>query len=78
MDFIIDPFNNFCRYNIRIENLNEDQLQLRERLWRIYSISGNLETVKGKGVIGQVLTIVQLGGVCHKRDVFMLFLGAYF
>ena len=26
---------------------------LRERHWRIYSISGTLETVKGRGVIGQ-------------------------
>ena len=43
-----------CRYNIRIESLLGEQLQLRERYWRICSMSGTLETVKGKGVIGQV------------------------
>ena len=42
------------RYNIRLENLSGDRLQLRERHWRIYSLSGTLETVKGRGVIGQV------------------------
>ena len=42
------------RYNIRLENLSGDRIQLRERHWRIYSLSGTLETVKGRGVIGQV------------------------
>ena len=42
------------RYNIRIENLSGERVQLRERHWRIYSLSGTLETVKGRGVVGQV------------------------
>ena len=42
-----------CRYNIRLECLNGERLVLRERHWRIYSVSGTLETVKGRGVIGQ-------------------------
>ena len=41
------------RYNIRLENLGQEQVQLRERHWKIYSLTGRLETVKGKGVIGQ-------------------------
>lgn len=41
------------RYNIRLECLTGERLILRERHWRIYSISGTLETVKGRGVIGQ-------------------------
>ena len=41
------------RYNIRLENLSDEQIQLRERHWKIYSLTGRLETVKGKGVIGQ-------------------------
>lgn len=42
------------RYSIRIENLNENApVTLRERHWRIFSLSGTLETVRGKGVVGQ-------------------------
>lgn len=42
------------RYSIRIENLNLDEpVTLRERHWRIFSLSGTLETVRGKGVVGQ-------------------------
>lgn len=28
-------------------------MQLRERHWRIFSLSGTLETVRGRGVVGQ-------------------------
>ena len=42
------------RYNIRLENFTSDRVQLRERHWRIYGSTGTLETVKGRGVIGQV------------------------
>ncbi|XP_046657907.1 polymerase delta-interacting protein 2-like [Daphnia pulicaria] len=41
------------RYCIRLENLGELSVQLRERHWRIFSLSGTLETVRGRGVIGQ-------------------------
>ncbi|XP_006824194.1 polymerase delta-interacting protein 2-like [Saccoglossus kowalevskii] len=41
------------RYCIRLENLGEDTVQLRERHWRIFSLSGTLETVRGRGVVGQ-------------------------
>ncbi|BES90435.1 Protein of unknown function (DUF525) [Nesidiocoris tenuis] len=41
------------RYCIRIENLGETSVQLRERHWRIFSLSGTLETVRGRGVVGQ-------------------------
>ncbi|CAF1055879.1 unnamed protein product [Adineta ricciae] len=42
------------RYSIRIENLNPDEVvTLRERHWRIFSLSGTLETVRGKGVVGE-------------------------
>ena len=42
------------RYSIRIENLGDSTVQLRERHWRIFSLSGTLETVRGRGVIGKV------------------------
>ena len=42
------------RYNIRLENTTGERVQLRERYWKIFSTSGTLETVKGKGVVGQV------------------------
>ncbi|XP_014665443.1 PREDICTED: polymerase delta-interacting protein 2-like [Priapulus caudatus] len=41
------------RYCIRLENLGDEVVQLRERHWRIFSLSGTLETVRGRGVIGQ-------------------------
>jgi len=33
--------------------LGEDTVQLRERHWRIFSLSGTLETVRGRGIIGK-------------------------
>ena len=42
------------RYCIRLENLGEETVQLRERHWRIFSLSGTLETVRGRGIIGKV------------------------
>ncbi|XP_043252219.1 polymerase delta-interacting protein 2 [Colletes gigas] len=41
------------RYCIRLENLGDLNVQLRERHWRIFSLSGTLETVRGRGVVGQ-------------------------
>jgi len=41
------------RYCIRLENLSDLMVQLRERHWRIFSLSGTLETVRGRGVVGQ-------------------------
>lgn len=42
------------RYCIRLENLGNEVVQLRERHWRIFSLSGTLETVRGRGVVGKV------------------------
>ena len=42
------------RYCIRLENLGDETVQLRERHWRIFSLSGTLETVRGRGIIGKV------------------------
>ncbi|CAI2723460.1 unnamed protein product [Schistosoma spindalis] len=42
----------YWRYLIRIENLTMDRVQLRERFLKIFSISGNLESIGGKGVVG--------------------------
>ena len=47
-------YNIQWRYSIRLENLQKQRVQLRERHWRIFSSSGTLETAKGRGVIGQV------------------------
>eukprot|EP00118_Oscarella_pearsei_P019193 m.202393 g.202393 ORF g.202393 m.202393 type:complete len:177 (+) comp39612_c0_seq3:1178-1708(+) len=41
------------RYSVRIENMTDEQVQLKERHWSIYSLSGTMETVRGRGVIGQ-------------------------
>lgn len=41
------------RYCIRLENLGEQAVQLRERYWRVFSLSGALENVRGRGVVGE-------------------------
>ncbi|RWS07668.1 polymerase delta-interacting protein 2-like protein, partial [Dinothrombium tinctorium] len=41
------------RYCIRLENLGELAVQLKERHWKILSLSGTLENVRGPGVVGQ-------------------------
>lgn len=40
------------RYSVRLENLGEKAVQLRERHWRIFALSGTLETIRGRGVVG--------------------------
>ena len=50
----------FWRYNVRIESLEEVTVQLKERQWRVYSEVGTLETVSGKGVVGQVRTTMEM------------------
>jgi len=40
------------RYNIRIENFNQTSVTLRDRSWKIFSLSGNLQQYSGPGVIG--------------------------
>ncbi|RXN07599.1 polymerase delta-interacting 2-like isoform X1 [Labeo rohita] len=47
------------RYCIRLENLGNEVVQLRERHWRIFSLSGTLETVRGRGVVGKIETQVK-------------------
>ncbi|KAK4472467.1 hypothetical protein MN116_003717 [Schistosoma mekongi] len=42
----------YWRYLIRLESLNMERVQLRERLWKVFSITGNLESNRGKGVVG--------------------------
>lgn len=34
--------------------MGNEVVQLRERHWRIFSLSGTLETVRGRGVVGRV------------------------
>ena len=36
-----------------MENLGEQTVQLRERHWKIFASDGFLETVRGRGVVGQ-------------------------
>lgn len=40
-------------YSIRIENLGEQTVQLRNRHWRITSSAGHTEEVRGAGVVGR-------------------------
>ena len=56
------------RYSIRLENFSNECVQLRKRHWRIHGSTGILETVEGKGVIGQVCTVYTLLGVTIAMD----------
>ena len=60
------------RYCIRIENLGQEIVQLRERHWRIFSLSGTLETVRGRGVVGQVSLFDEKRRLKKKRQSFLL------
>ncbi|XP_072043886.1 polymerase delta-interacting protein 2-like [Amphiura filiformis] len=55
--------NYHWRYCVRIENLGDKAVQLRERSWKIFSISGTLENVKDRGVQGvePVLSSIHAG-----------------
>ncbi|KAJ8401673.1 hypothetical protein AAFF_G00376440 [Aldrovandia affinis] len=53
------------RYCIRLENMGSEVVQLRERHWRIFSLSGTLETVRGRGVVGR--EPVRPAGTCEPR-----------
>lgn len=52
-NFLIKICSKQWRYSIRLENLGKLSVQLRERHWRIFALSGTLETVRGRGVVGQ-------------------------
>uniref|UniRef100_A0A8B9R3T7 DNA polymerase delta interacting protein 2 n=1 Tax=Anas platyrhynchos TaxID=8839 RepID=A0A8B9R3T7_ANAPL len=47
------------RYCIRLENLDSEVVQLRERHWRIFSLSGTLETVRGPWCCGKGASFIQ-------------------
>ncbi len=40
-------------YTVRIENRGRDVVQLRERYWRITDAAGNVQEVRGIGVVGE-------------------------
>lgn len=45
--------NYWWRYCIRIENLSDQSIKIKERQWTIYSLSGCLESMTGTGIGGQ-------------------------
>uniref|UniRef100_A0A5K3F9Z7 ApaG domain-containing protein n=1 Tax=Mesocestoides corti TaxID=53468 RepID=A0A5K3F9Z7_MESCO len=50
--FSDETLNHYWRYLIRLENLTDECVQLRERFWKLFSVNGSLESVAGKGVVG--------------------------
>jgi len=40
------------RYNIRIENLMKEKVQLKHRSWKIFDVAGHMTKVNGAGVVG--------------------------
>ncbi len=40
-------------YTIAIENLGEETVQLRSRHWQITDSTGNIQEVRGEGVVGE-------------------------
>ncbi len=43
----------FWAYQVQIENLGTETVQLRSRMWRITDSMGRTEEVQGEGVIGE-------------------------
>lgn len=56
-----DAHRYFWAYQVSIENLGADVVQLRDRFWRISDANGRVEEVHGPGVIGEQPTL-QPGG----------------
>lgn len=57
-EFIDNKLNNsedvfIWAYHIRIENKNIDSIKLLSRYWKIFDEKGNIQEVKGDGVIGE-------------------------
>lgn len=48
--YVQNTTNYWWRYCIRIENLGEESVRIRERHWTIYSLSGCLESMVGTGI----------------------------
>ena len=40
-------------YQVRIENLGQETVQLRSRYWRITDAKGRTQEVRGEGVVGE-------------------------
>lgn len=57
------------RYCIRLENLGNEVVQLRERHWRIFSLSGTLETVRGRGVVGRVSMLTNTSRIAESNEM---------
>lgn len=45
-------------YTISIDNNSKNTVQLTDRFWKIYDALNHLETVKGRGVVGQTPILV--------------------
>ena len=43
----------FWAYTVEITNLGEETVQLRTRYWRITDAAGNVQEVRGAGVVGE-------------------------
>lgn len=43
----------FWAYQVQIENLGTESIQLKSRTWRITDSFGRIEEVKGEGVVGE-------------------------
>jgi ApaG protein len=43
----------FFAYTVEITNMSTDRVQLRSRYWKIVDGRGNLQEVRGPGVVGQ-------------------------
>jgi len=43
----------FWAYQVKIENLSKESLQLKSRSWRITDSMGRTEEVQGEGVVGE-------------------------
>lgn len=58
-------------YQVTIENLSNETVQLLERHWQIYDSLNNTEIVEGSGVIGQKPILKPLQTHTYKSNCFL-------
>lgn len=58
-------------YFISIKNNSKDTIQLIERFWNIYDALNNVETVEGKGVVGQTPVLEPNDKYHYKSNCFL-------
>ncbi len=56
-------------YEIKIQNLSEEEVTLRKRYWKITDSSGDVREVSGDGVVGEEPTLIPFDSYSYMSGV---------